>query len=151
MVGGEGSGIQAKEDILQISEVGVARDTVHLYCTLKVDGVEGCVIADSGARYILICRECLDKFPDYLMCEPDIRPVSYGNKPIELLGYIEGKLELRLLKGFSHKIILKEGVCPKVHESCNVLLVVREHLRKELRKLCEANIMKEIEASEWLA
>ncbi|KAJ1172394.1 hypothetical protein NDU88_004241 [Pleurodeles waltl] len=52
--------------------------------------------------------------------------------------------ELGLLKGFSHKIILKKNITPVVHKVRNVPNLMREPLKQELEKLLKDDINNQL-------
>lgn len=58
---------------------------------------------------------------------------------------------LGCLKGYAHKIVLKEGAIPVTSKVRGVPIRVKENMEVELKKLLDAGIIKEVEASEWLS
>lgn len=83
--------------LLQVSEManGVSGDVEDPTDWVNNDGVE--IMVDSGAHFTLISdvvfvKYCIDKAE---LFEPDVKPFSYGGKPIELVGYFEGHFSFK--------------------------------------------------------
>lgn len=56
-----------------------------------------------------------------------------------------------LLKGFKHKIVLRENAVPVNFKVRSVPFVVRNELEKELHRLESAGVIEQIESSQWMS
>lgn len=59
--------------------------------------------------------------------------------------------KLGLIKGFKHKIVLKDGAQPIIHKVRKVPLALKEALKLELEKLCTNDIIEPIESLDWVS
>ena len=55
------------------------------------------------------------------------------------------------IKGFKHKIKMKDGAHPAKHKLRGVPFSVKTDLEKELKRLCNEEIIEPIESSLWLS
>lgn len=55
------------------------------------------------------------------------------------------------LKGFSHKIVLKEDACPCIHKVRNIPMSVKEEVVNEIQKLVDNELIERVESLDWVA
>ena len=59
--------------------------------------------------------------------------------------------EMPMVKGFSHKILLKEDATPTVQKLRPLPYSVRDEVSAEIQRLLEAGIIERVETSEWVS
>ena len=85
-------------------------------------------------------------FPQVQIKEVEVSENTYVRKFQSLF-----RNDLGCLKGYEHKIRLKNNCTPKVAKVRRIPMCLHEQVEKELNNLLDQNIIEEIQASEWLA